>query len=40
MFDLESAEGYTIMHRLSNLACKGVEEMNFVEKKLKESSVN
>ena len=28
------------MHRLSNLACKGIEEMEFVEKKLRESAVN
>lgn len=28
------------MHRLSNLACKGLEEMNFVEAKFKEATLN
>lgn len=28
------------MHRLSNLACKGIDEIVFVEAKLKEATVN
>lgn len=39
-FDIESAEGSTILHRLSNLACKGIDEIIFVEAKLKEATVN
>lgn len=39
-FEIESSSGYSIMHCLSNIACKGSEEMNFVQKKLKNASVN
>ena len=39
-FELESSSGYSIMHCLSNIACKGNEEMNFVQKKFKNASVN
>ena len=39
-FDIESGDGSTIMHRLSNLACKGISEMTFVEGKLKEAGTS
>lgn len=35
-FEVEPSSGNTILHCLSSLACKGLEELRFVEKKLKE----
>jgi hypothetical protein len=39
-FELESSNGYSILHCLSNIACKGNEEIVFVQKKLKSASTN
>lgn len=35
-FEVEPSSGNTILHCLSILACRGLEELKFVEKKLKE----
>lgn len=37
-FEIESSSGSSILHCLSSLACRGLEELKFVEKKLKECS--
>lgn len=39
-FEIEPSSGSSILHCLSSLACRGLEELKFVEKKLKECNQN